>query len=201
MILLRSPVLLTQEQRASKSKNKRPLLSALHKNESGEGEKCGDVEGKESWTIHVAFGNKDFKSNLEVKLSLKHELACIVEWIEARRGDRDHGVPFSAGQLYAESGYRDWVKARKEEIIHRKKRRTAGAEDQNMESKRHYELMASEDDGEERMGHFEDEYDIEGDLEEGDEEFAGGFSEVEQLLSVLVFNGYLRLLRHQPTQQ
>jgi hypothetical protein len=48
-----------------------------------------------------------------------------------------------------------------------------------------------DEDDEEGMGRFEDEDDEEDDEEEANEGPIGGFGDVEQLLSVLVFNGYL----------
>lgn len=179
----------------------------LHQKDAKEEEEQNERDGKESWSLHVSFGNKDFKSSLEVKLFVKREMACILEWIEKRNGGRStdapepggRWAPFTAGQLYSESGYREWVKARKEERDQRRKRRRSEAAarsgvDQNQESTSHETiarlrvLMQEDDqDGDDDIGQWEDEE------EEFDEEqeHVGGFSDLEQLLSVLLFNGYL----------
>lgn len=192
-----------------KGGRKRALQSMLGDDKEGGGDDDDGRErqGKESWTLHLAFGNKDFKSSLEAKIFVKRAMGCVLDWVERRQGARgpdaaneaDGGrwAAFTAGQLYSESGYRDLVKARKAARDQRRKRRRS--EDQNAKAKRHVRKNENDDgdddDDEEGMGRFEDEDDEEDEDEMDEEEqregAVGGFGDVEQLLSVLVFNGYL----------
>jgi hypothetical protein len=153
------------------------------------------LEAEEPWLLDVGFGNKDFRSNLQVKLIVKNRLACVLYWLEGsnptpadmpyKNDGRDRWASFTAGDLYQQSHYRTLVRRHKEQ--HK-------AADLTNASCKPTCLKGKEIRGEDPLGG-----DLQEDMQwdEHDEENQGrlGFGDVEELLSVLVFNGYLRVIR------
>jgi len=169
--------------------------------QTGDQENVRDsTDGKVTWTLHMGYSNKDFKSSLEVKISTRQQLSSVIEWVEKRNGETvtpgkeaegGRWAPFTAQEAYLKSGYRDLIMDQRNATLSKRLKHDEQAppskKDQN-------------DNEEMEMGKLEDDDD---DDSEEDEEATDekGFAEVEQLLSVLIFNGYLRRLpRSRPPQ-